>query len=112
MPRPLGFATVSVLHAIARGVEYGFDLCDHVGLPSGTVYPALSRLEDLGFVTSQWEAADIAQREKRPPRRYYAITAPGERALNDALAQYRRLDPAAPARAASRLRPRRSAGHD
>lgn len=108
--RPLGFATVSVLHAIARGVEYGFDLCDHAGLPSGTVYPALSRLEDLGLVTSQWEDAEVAQREKRPPRRYYAITAPGERALKEALAHYRRLEPFEAARSSARLRPRRSTG--
>ena len=43
--KPLGFATVQVLHAIAGGFAYGFDICDHTSLPSGTVYPALSRLE-------------------------------------------------------------------
>jgi DNA-binding PadR family transcriptional regulator len=94
--RPLGFATLSVLHAIARGVQYGFDLCEDTGLPSGTVYPALSRLEEHGFVTSTWEDAAEAHREKRPPRRYYAITAAGSRELSVSLAHYRRLAPVRP----------------
>jgi PadR family transcriptional regulator PadR len=91
--KPLGFATVTVLHAIANGSAYGFDICDSTGLPSGTVYPALSRLDDAGFVRSRWERPDIAQREKRPPRRYYEITAPGATALAAALDRYRALEP-------------------
>ncbi len=91
--KPLGFATVQVLHAIAGGVAYGFDICDHASLPSGTVYPALSRLEQAGFVRSRWERPDIAQREKRPPRRYYEITASGVTALEASLARYRALPP-------------------
>jgi DNA-binding PadR family transcriptional regulator len=108
--RPLGFSTLSVLHAIARGVEYGFDLCDQTGLPSGTVYPALSRLEEQGLVRSQWEAAEIAQRDKRPARRYYAITAAGQRALQTSLAHYRRLQPVRSATAGARTKPRGSTG--
>jgi PadR family transcriptional regulator PadR len=110
--RPLGFATLSVLHAVARGIEYGFDLCDHTGLPSGTVYPALSRLEEQGFVTSHWEAPEIAQRDKRPPRRYYTITAPGERVLSQSLAHYRRLQPVRRGQTASRTRSRGSSSHE
>ena len=95
--KPLGFATVQVLHAVANGSVYGFDICDVTGLPSGTVYPALSRLEQAGFVRSRWERADIAQREKRPPRRYYEITAHGTTALAAAVRRFRALDPVAPA---------------
>jgi PadR family transcriptional regulator, regulatory protein PadR len=91
--RGLGFATVQVLHAIAGGSAYGFDICDLTGLPSGTVYPALSRLEQSGLVRSRWERADIAQREKRPPRRYYEITAAGVGALEAALERFRALKP-------------------
>jgi DNA-binding PadR family transcriptional regulator len=57
------------------------------------VYPALSRLEQAAFVRSSWESARVAQREKRPPRRYYEVTASGARALADALARYRALEP-------------------
>jgi DNA-binding PadR family transcriptional regulator len=103
--KPLGFATVQVLHAIASGSAYGFDICDLTSLPSGTVYPALSRLEQAGFVRSRWERADIAQREKRPPRRYYEITAQGVTALDESLERYRALTPiTTPWRKAARSR--------
>lgn len=94
MARGLSFAAVSVLHAIARGYEYGFDVIDATGLPSGTVYPALSRLERDGYVRSDWEDERAAHADKRPPRRYYRVTAPGVRALEAELKRYRALGPA------------------
>ena len=93
MPRSLSFAVVSVLHALASGAGYGFEVIDSTGLPSGTVYPALGRLERDGLVTSSWEDATIAQNEKRPPRRYYKLTAQGVRLLNDEVVRYRALKP-------------------
>jgi PadR family transcriptional regulator PadR len=91
--RKLSVTAVSVLQAIASGFEYGFDIIDHTGLPSGTVYPALSRLERDGLVRSSWEDDVRAHREGRPARRYYRITAPGARALDDSLTYYRTLIP-------------------
>ena len=82
-----------MLQAIAEGFEYGFDVIDRTGLPSGTVYPALSRLERDGYVRSAWEDEQRAFREGRPARRYYRITAPGTRALDDAVMYYRTLLP-------------------
>ncbi len=93
MPRSLSFAVVSVLHALASGAGYGFEVIDATGLPSGTVYPALARLERDGLVRSSWEDAAIAQGEKRPPRRYYKLTAPGVRVLNEQVVRYRALKP-------------------
>ncbi len=93
MARSLSFAAVSVLHAIARGYEYGFDVIDATGLPSGTVYPALTRLERDGYLRSAWEDERAAHADGRPPRRYYQITAPGVRALEAALRRYRELGP-------------------
>lgn len=86
MPRGMGLAALRVLNAIASGVEYGFDIIDATQLPSGTVYPALSRHERDGFVRSSWEDAAKAHRDGRPPRRYYRITAEGRRALDAARA--------------------------
>ncbi|REJ83260.1 MAG: PadR family transcriptional regulator [Acidobacteria bacterium] len=57
---------------------------DATGLPSGTVYPALRRLEDSGFVRSSWEPHARAERAKRPRRRYYEVTASGVTALEAA----------------------------
>ena len=75
--KALPVGTVMVLHALARGHRYGFDLLEQTGLTSGTVYPALERLERLGFVRSRWEDADRAHREKRPPRKYFEVSPGG-----------------------------------
>jgi DNA-binding PadR family transcriptional regulator len=83
--------TTLVLQAIADGVRYGFDIADRTGLKTGTVYPALRRLEDLGYVRSSWESERIARREQRPARRYYEITRQGSAALEAALKRFENL---------------------
>ena len=93
--RRLSITAVSVLHAIADGYQYGFDVIDQTGLPSGTVYPALSRLERDGLVKSAWENEQDAHADGRPARRYYKLSAPGVKALADATSYYRALLPAA-----------------
>jgi DNA-binding PadR family transcriptional regulator len=87
--RQMSVTALCVLQAIASGFEYGFDIIDQTGLPSGTVYPALSRLERDGYLRSAWEDESRAHAEGRPARRYYRITAPGARALERALLYYR-----------------------
>jgi PadR family transcriptional regulator, regulatory protein PadR len=89
--KPLSLSALAVLGAVSRSIRYGFDIMDTTDLPSGTVYPVLGRLERDGYVRSRWESQTIAQREKRPPRRYYEITASGSRALADSVEHYRTL---------------------
>ena len=89
--RPLSISAVAVLGAVSQSIRYGFDIMDATGLPSGTVYPVLGRLERDGFVRSKWESQATALREKRPPRRYYEITATGARALAASVEHYRTL---------------------
>jgi DNA-binding PadR family transcriptional regulator len=103
MPRTLSLAVVKVLHAVASGTAYGFDVIESTELPSGTVYPALGRLERDGYVRSRWEDAAVARREKRPSRRYYRVTADGLRVLNEELARYRAVKPV-PAAARAKAR--------
>lgn len=100
--RRLSVAAVGVLQAVANGAVYGFDVIETTGLPSGTVYPALSRLERDGLLKSAWEDERRAHDDGRPARRYYRLTAPGSRVLADSLAYYRGLIPLAPARKAGR----------
>jgi PadR family transcriptional regulator PadR len=86
--RRLGFGTVAILHALDAGRGFGFEIMDATGLTSGTVYPALDRLEDLGYARSKWEAESVAHRDARPARRYFEITAAGRKALAEAAARY------------------------
>lgn len=99
--KALSHAATAVLQAIANGHGHGFDVMAITGLPSGTVYPALRRLEEAAWLRSRWEDHRVARDELRPPRKYYEITKAGETALASALEKYRGL-----ARSASEPRAR------
>ena len=83
-PRALGPSTIAVLKALTTA-RYGLDIMTLTGLPSGTVYPTLTRMETRGYVKGVWERAGTAEREGRPRRRYYELTPTGLRALAEAL---------------------------
>jgi PadR family transcriptional regulator, regulatory protein PadR len=88
----LTYTTAVILQAVANGYLYGFDIIDITGVPGGTVYPALRRLEDEGYLTSEWEEPSIAQSEPRPPRKYYELTREGRELLAEAVKRYRLLE--------------------
>jgi DNA-binding PadR family transcriptional regulator len=90
----LSLAAATILNAVANGYSFGFDIVDITGMPGGTVYPALRRLEDARYLTSEWEKERVAQAELRPRRRYYEITRAGRQALAEAVKRYRLLDQA------------------
>jgi len=86
--------TALVLRAVATGYRYGFDVMEACGLPSGTAYPALRRLERAGLLKSRWENAAQAHARGRPRRRTYEMTPAGTEALAEAerkLAEVRQL---------------------
>lgn len=62
-----GYAVIEVLRTISGGT---FDL------PTGTVYPALRRLEEDGLVASAWQEPTGERK-----RRVYQVTAKGRKAL-------------------------------
>jgi PadR family transcriptional regulator, regulatory protein PadR len=63
----------------ADGEErYGLQVTRSAGVPSGTLYPMLLRLESIGWLTSRVEEADPVN-EGRPLRRYYRLTEDGAR---------------------------------
>jgi PadR family transcriptional regulator PadR len=76
--------TALVVRAVAGGYRYGFDVMEACNLPSGTVYPALRRLEKAGLLKSRWEDAAEAHSDGRPRRRTYALTDEGWRLLPEA----------------------------
>ncbi len=94
----LSHTAAIILQAIGAGHIYGFNLMETTGLPSGTVYPALRRLEREGLIRSQWESQSVADAGLRPPRKYYRITPSGQSTLRASQKRYpllARLFPAA-----------------
>jgi DNA-binding PadR family transcriptional regulator len=81
---PLSYNAALVLQAMTQGNQYGFEIMRVVGLPSGTVYPLLRRLEAAGLALSDWEDEGEAHADRRPARRYYSTTERGEVALAEA----------------------------
>jgi PadR family transcriptional regulator PadR len=65
---------------------YGLQVIEATGLPSGTVYPILARLETAGFFTGEWEQIDAAA-HGRPPRRYYRWTPGGRQRARTAMSR-------------------------
>lgn len=77
-----GVLAVCVLRVLADGPTYGYALglrLAEAGLGSvkgGTLYPALTRLEQAGLLDVQWRAG-----EGGPGRKYYALTDAGRAEL-------------------------------
>lgn len=84
----LTYPTAAVLLAIRGGHRYGFDVMDATGLPDGTVYPILRRLERRGVLEGAWENEEKARAEQRPPRRYYRLTKVGEAAMEEVMERF------------------------
>jgi PadR family transcriptional regulator, regulatory protein PadR len=62
---------------------YGFELVKVTGLPSGSVYPILRRLEDEKIITAREEVIDPNARRPRY-RIFYRLTAEGRRVAREA----------------------------
>src|ERR1700685_2586764 len=84
----LSHTAAMILQAVGAGYIYGYTVMEATGLPSGTVYPALRRLERDQLIRSQWERQSIADAEQRPPRKYYKLTRSGEKTLEASRKRY------------------------
>ncbi len=93
----LSHTTAMILQAIGSGYIYGYTVMEATGLPSGTVYPALRRLERDQLIRSQWERQSKADAALRPPRKYYKVTRSGESTLEASRKRYPLLAKLAPA---------------
>lgn len=87
-----GVLEYCVLSLLADEELYGFDLVrrlaevDGMVTSEGTIYPLLSRLRREGWVSTTWVESDAG-----PPRRYYALTESGRRALMAFTEEWRRF---------------------
>src|SRR5271163_3349082 len=84
----LSHTAAMVLQAIDAGFVYGFSIMEMTGLPSGTVYPAMRRLERDEWIRSHWESQSIADAEQRPARKYYKLTRAGKATLEASQKRY------------------------
>jgi PadR family transcriptional regulator len=88
----LSHTAAMILQALDAGFVYGFSIMEMTGLPSGTVYPAMRRLERDELIRSNWERQSIADAEQRPPRKYYKLTAAGKSTLEASRKRYPLLE--------------------
>lgn len=71
-------------YAIATRIEQASD--DLIRLNQGTLYPALVRLEQQGWIKGTW-----GKTEKNREAKYYAITKAGLKALGEETERWRRM---------------------
>jgi PadR family transcriptional regulator PadR len=92
-----GTLDLLILKAISLGPLHGYGVLlriqqmsrDKLQIQQGSLYPALYRLEHQGLVTSEWGESENKRRAK-----YYRLTAPGRRRLQQELAYWERLSEA------------------
>jgi PadR family transcriptional regulator PadR len=85
-----GVLGICLLGLLREGEAYGYELARRLqehGLgpvPGGSLYPALLRLEKLGYLRAHWRPG-----EGGPGRKYYILTAAGRAALEREAASWR-----------------------
>ena len=62
---------------------WGLKMCEQTGHGTGTIYPALDRLLQAGWIEDRWEEPAPAD---RPRRRFYNVTSVGRAAYQEAVA--------------------------
>jgi len=79
-------ATLGPQHAYAIATRVQQVSEDLLNLNQGTLYPALVRLEQQGWIKGAWDKTENGREAK-----YYSITRAGQKALNEETKQWRRL---------------------
>lgn len=90
-----GTLDLLVLKTLATlGPQHGFGIARRIEqvsggavlLNQGTIYPALVRLEDQGWIASEWGVSENNRRA-----RFYALTAAGRKQLKEEVANWQRV---------------------
>lgn len=101
MPKPSdllqGTLDLLILKTIARETLHGWGISKRIQLLSrdtlsvgqGSLYPALHRLEQQGWVRAEWKASDLGRNAK-----FYALTREGKKQLERELRTWERLSSA------------------
>ena len=101
MPKPSdllqGTLDLLILKTIARDPLHGWGIAkrilalsgDVLSVGQGSLYPALHRLEQQGWIAAEWKDSDLGR-----PAKYYALTKEGRKALERELKNWGRLSSA------------------
>jgi transcriptional regulator len=91
---PQGTLDLLILKVVALGPVHGYAIAqrlqqmsrDVVQVPQGSLYPALHRLENRGFLAADWNQTDTGREAK-----FYRLTKKGRRQLETEAAGWQRL---------------------
>ena len=101
MPKPSdllqGTLDLLILRTIAREPLHGWGIAkrmlalsgDVLSVGQGSLYPALHRLEQQGWIVSEWRDSDLGRSAK-----FYALTREGRKQLERELQSWHRLSSA------------------
>jgi transcriptional regulator len=89
-----GTLDLLILKALAAGELHGLGVSRRIEqitggtfvVQPGSLFPALHRLEEAGWLSSTWEASENNRRAK-----YYALTKTGRRQLGEETAQWNKI---------------------
>lgn len=83
-----GVLELCVIVLIYREERYGFELAQqvskHIPVAEGALYPLLRRLVSEGYCTTY-----LQESSEGPPRKYYKLTAEGEKYMKKMVAEWR-----------------------
>jgi PadR family transcriptional regulator, regulatory protein PadR len=89
-----GTLDLLILKALAAGELHGLGVSRRIEqmtrgtfvVQPGSLFPALHRLEDAGWLTSTWQPSENNRRAK-----YYGLTRAGQRRLGEETAEWKRI---------------------
>lgn len=91
---PLGTLDMLILRTLTLGALHGYAIAQHIArlsdgvlrVEQGSLYPALERLLNKGWVTVRW-----AETPTKRQARYYTITRSGHKHLEQKISDYERV---------------------
>lgn len=89
-----GTLDLLILKALSTGEMHGLGVSRRIeqitggtfSVQPGSLFPALHRLEEAGWLSSSWDASDNNRRAK-----YYALTKAGRKQLSEETANWNRI---------------------
>jgi PadR family transcriptional regulator PadR len=89
-----GTLALLILKAVSLGPLHGYGILlriqqiskDRLEIQQGSLYPALYRLEHLGWITSEW-----GESENKRKAKYYRLTAAGKRRFQTETQEWNRM---------------------